>query len=183
MKATKAQYRTEGFTILPNLLTSSEVEAMSTAVTTYLRTPNGRRHAPMMAGDKLGGWYIADFPSVPPLCGLLPRIREKPRLKELLKDLLGPYRLLSRSEMYVDRVSPWHMDGLSGPYSLYNGEIRHFKKLCDTALATLEVTALKRLNMSRDELLRVSPTHPGKELKDAVRYARQRYLCGPAGSR
>ena len=179
MTATRAHYKVEGFTIVPNLLSSSEVEAISTSVLAYLRTSEGRRHAPMMAGLKLGGWYIADFPSIPPLSGILTSIREKPRLKEMLKDLLGPYRLLSRSEMYIDRVSPWHMDGLFGPYSLYNGEIELFKKRCNSTLSELETTALRRSNLSRDALLQVSPAHRGNSrgLRDAVKYARQRYSC------
>ena len=102
MTATSVHYHREGFTILPTLLSGSEVSAMSDAVVVYLQGASSW-HTDMMNGKSLGGWYIADFPWIAPLNGMLDVIRGKPRLRDALRDLLGNYRLLSRSEVYVDR--------------------------------------------------------------------------------
>ena len=86
----------------------------------------------MMGGNESGGWYIADFPSVPALTGILEMILRNPRLGGMLDDLLGEkmWRLLSRSEIYSDRTNVWHADGLYGAFSLYNNELTATKRLC-----------------------------------------------------
>jgi hypothetical protein len=111
--------RTEWLDAAPtaaNLVGSRQRIRWTAAIFDYLRV-SGDQHASIMGGASLGGWYIADFPSIPSLHPILRSMREKPRLRDLLRDLLGPYRLLSRSEVYIERVSGWHMDGLgcSGP--------------------------------------------------------------------
>lgn len=65
-----------------------------------------------MNGNNSGGWYIADFPSIPDLHFILESVIKEPRLTSMLDMLLGEgqHRLLSRSEIYSDRANWWHSE-------------------------------------------------------------------------
>lgn len=65
-----------------------------------------------MNGNNSGGWYIANFPSVPQLQWILETVLAEPRLTSMLDSLLGEgeHRLLSRSEIYSDRTNWWHSE-------------------------------------------------------------------------
>ena len=98
-----------------------------------------------MSGKVIGGWFIGDFPSIPHLKGMLQTIRTKPRLVQVLTQLLGSeHRLLSRSEIYVDRTTTWHMDGLFGPYALYNRHMPFLQRHC------AEIAELIKRNPNRN---------------------------------
>eukprot|EP00966_Prymnesium_polylepis_P230500 5333935-Prymnesium_polylepis.1 len=95
-------------------------------------------------------------------------MREKPRLRDLLRDLLGPYRLLSRSEVYIERVSGWHMDGLgcSGP----------MRSTMERSTTTGRL-APARLRGLRGQP-RCAPTRRNRsEPREALHYARVRFGC------
>ena len=118
--ATARHYMEEGFIVLPRVVSPRHAVEHSLSLQRHLEE-HGDRYAMMMDGDKLGGWYIANFPGVPELAHLLEALTRDTRLSELLEDLLGEtFHLLSRSEIYVDRQNDWHADGLYAAPALYN---------------------------------------------------------------
>ena len=103
--ATARHYMEEGFLVLPRVVSPRRAAEHSLELQRHLER-HGDRYAMMMDGDRLGGWYIANFPGVPELGHLLEALTRDARLGELLEDLLGAsFHLLSRSEIYVDRQS------------------------------------------------------------------------------
>lgn len=129
--ATRAAYEREGFFILPSLITPGQARSLSDRVTRELRR-RGPDYRFMMNGNYSGGWYLADFPTIPAFADVLGMLERQPRLVEALDDLLGrgQYRVLARSEIYADRMNTWHADALYGAIALYNNEIDVLKERC-----------------------------------------------------
>ena len=128
--ASERMYHEEGFVGMPRLVSPRDAVSFAALIDSYL-TQHGSAYEHQMGGQSLGGWYISDFPSVPMLATIQDAVLSNHRLQQLLTRLLGPdYRLLARSELYVDRRNGWHMDGLYGYYALYNNEIDYIKKRC-----------------------------------------------------
>ena len=113
-ETTKELYEREGFFILPSLLSPSATATVNERVNDHIRE-KGHMYRNVMNGNNSGGWYIANFPSVPSLHSILDQILAEPRLTSMLDDLLGAgqHRLLSRSEIYSDRTNWWHSESVA----------------------------------------------------------------------
>ena len=53
-------------------------------------------------------------------------IHSKRKLREALTDILGPHRITSRAEVYVDRANIWHVDGIYMYYGHYGAPLDPF---------------------------------------------------------
>lgn len=119
---TRELFETEGFFVLRGLLEPSETRNAQRAVMDYLRR-NGSRHAPGLMGARYGGWFLGGFPSLqdrfPEAESLMWMMHSKRKLREALTDVLGPHRLTSRAEVYVDRYNVWHVDTIYMAYGHY----------------------------------------------------------------
>ena len=121
--ASRQMYEREGFFILRGLLTHAEVAMLRANVLSHL-SQHDALHRKSMGGNKQGGWYIADFPAFPTLKHVLPLLAAKQKLSDALADVLGgPYRVLSRNELYIDRWNTWHFDGQHAAYGLYGAQL------------------------------------------------------------
>ena len=129
--ASQQAYAREGFLIMPSLMSDSDVSLVTNQIDSHIRS-RSHDYRLMMGGNQSGGWYIADFPSVPALSSILNLLQSKPRLADLLDDLLGAgeHRLLARSEIYSDRTNVWHSDALYGHLALYNNELPSVRRSC-----------------------------------------------------
>jgi|TARA_B110001469_G_C9411985_1_gene210785 hypothetical protein len=78
MSATVREFRAQGFTIVPQLLSVDTAAQFSAQVLHHLAV-RGERYNTMLEGNKRGGWYVADFPSVPALAHMLHTIMWQPR--------------------------------------------------------------------------------------------------------
>ena len=117
--------------MLPHLLTSEMVARFATTIQHHLEK-HGRRYRTLMEGKTRGGWYIPDFPMDAELAPMLDELLVNARLHEALERLHGTraYRLLQRSEIYVDKGVGWHPDALYAGHALYNNEIDIIKREC-----------------------------------------------------
>ena len=123
-------YEEEGFFVLSSLLQREQALKIAADVHSHVAL-HGARYQNMLGGMTSGGWYLGDLGSIRDLSYIIRAVMERPKLHGVLTRLLGEdYRLLSRSEIYVDRVGYWHSDGLNGATSLYNNELSFLKRRC-----------------------------------------------------
>ena len=130
VRNTTSFFGNEGFIIVPQLLPPSLVELGRLEIINHL-AQDGERYEKLMGGGKDGGWYIPDFPSVPELGGFSSALLRLPLLHQHLAQEHGNnYRLLARSEIYIDMLGGWHSDGLSGALSLFYNDLDMLQQQC-----------------------------------------------------
>ena len=117
--------------MLPSLVPVSEAKSYEAKIMDHIAR-FGKRYESKMNGKARGGWYLADFPRVPELTYIHDALTGNPRLIGLLDELHGKeeWRLLARSEMYVDSGNSWHADALTGPMTLYNLDLDFYRQYC-----------------------------------------------------
>ena len=119
-----------GFFVMPSLLTRSYALAYHDQVKEHVAAFGGH-YKFMMGGNKTGGWYISSLQDIDELRHVITTVKQSTRLRAVLSSLLGPdFRLLSRSELYVDKSGSWHTDSLYGALGQYYRDIPFIRDRC-----------------------------------------------------